>query len=937
MAINFKQQKISSPEYNLYQIQKFNGVDYTTTPVSVDDSRATDISNYLPEGNALHKRNGWEVVNKLIYNGMKLNVYNMFFLKTVRISDKDTHKYIAYANYKENGVDKAGLFLFNELEEKNSNHSITLLKSGVPSANNYSSSFAFESRLFVLAMNNYFMIYDDNGTIICDEVANHVYVPLVLAGLGDKDGQEQAVQIKAFNMLGNTAKIKIVNYIVEDNANTKVYQIAKAIGMTDRTITITKIDGTTFTSGMTVTNVGTFTWDSTNQELSIARTTSEGSYNSDGTPSENISYITVEFEYSKSNKEIDMVKKMQFGISYGSYGHKDRLFLAGNPDFPNTDIHTGETNDDETSQEWTDYTYFPDDSYHKFGTYNNAITGYGLLSNGYMAVFMKSVLGEPNLYLRHFNITTDSDGNYIEQFPVYVSGIAVENVNQNQIIKYCNDLLVNTPKGIYKVLVTDSTATQTYATVEMSYFIRSNLGTNVEDSCNVVYNGQLFVCRSDYTTNDKGEYNAKKRVYVADSDRYSFIDGRQVYEWWVLDGINAIKMFNLKDFSINKDFSSQTESLYFIDNNYGLCKLNTKTYDTYTYEPTSVNIGDSVVSSELFVDTENDKIILDTTSKLISEITNNKDVEKYYNIFKDYYKISFNIPLLAKVHFNTTHLPVFENNILTVYLENAEILQYAHMYLFNIIYGGKIYNLTNADYITEDVNGGSIIKADLILSEVGDTSIELDTYTLGIVIPANTEFGIENLYEKINDYPLNECYVYNNTWYHKQGDDIIEIGNISSVYFNKLKLTFNTVPLDIDVYGSDTLSKATFFINNPIESYWYGKHTALGRIDYLKTVDNITFIPETRNGGYTTVGYRTFKSDVDFITRATNQSFNFEDIDFSDFSFGGEAIAQSYTSKKKIKNFSFMQLKLYSNDNKNSTLTSIAFRYKYTRKNKGVK
>ena len=65
MAINFSSSNLNANANNTFTIEKFNGVDYTTTPTQVDDSRAIVISNYLPEGESLVKRYGYSVLIKL--------------------------------------------------------------------------------------------------------------------------------------------------------------------------------------------------------------------------------------------------------------------------------------------------------------------------------------------------------------------------------------------------------------------------------------------------------------------------------------------------------------------------------------------------------------------------------------------------------------------------------------------------------------------------------------------------------------------------------------------------------------------------------------------------------------------------------------------------------------------------------------------------------
>jgi hypothetical protein len=123
-----------------------------------------------------------------------------------------------------------------------------------------------------------------------------------------------------------------------------------------------------------------------------------------------------------------------------------------------------------------------------------------------------------------------------------------------------------------------------------------------------------------------------------------------------------------------------------------------------------------------------------------------------------------------------------------------------------------------------------------------------------------------------------------------------------------------------------------------ITSYWRSKFNSFGRLDYLKSINFITFVADTVRYGVTDIGYRTIKKTVTMPTDF-NYRFNldFDDIDFDYFSFSANPFAQTYTSKKKIKNFAFLQFSFESNSDKDSTIVSMSCRYKYTKNNKGVK
>ena len=68
-----------------------------------------------------------------------------------------------------------------------------------------------------------------------------------------------------------------------------------------------------------------------------------------------------------------------------------------------------------------------------------------------------------------------------------------------------------------------------------------------------------------------------------------------------------------------------------------------------------------------------------------------------------------------------------------------------------------------------------------------------------------------------------------------------------------------------------------------------------------------------------------------------SQQFNFADVDFTDFHFETEEFAHSYSCKRKVKNFAFIQFKFYSNEPKDSTIVKFAVKYHKTRDSRGAR
>jgi len=950
MGIKFSNNNLKTTEFNTYSIDKFNGCDYTTVPTNVDETRAIEISNYIPYGDALKKRNGWTLVNHCEYNGKQLVVQDVWKIKDYFViyafeSDNGSNPRIYYCkSLNEDAIDTSGNSIGKLTSLYNTNTTIT-------SASIYSYGVVFEDRLFVLAMNRYLMVWIEDGVIKCDLVSNHAYIPETIVGIGDIDSSQKSMVNQEFNFLVNKAYMTILNYSPSaSSTTTKKFDIGQYLGQNVKNITIEEYYDEY--EGQVISDTSVFSF----SNGILTHTKQQGTEYTDAR------YIRILVSWEQDGVDItnqNIVNGMRFGCPYGSSSYRDRLFLSGNPFKKNMDIHSCEAG--EGINAWKDYTYFGTDSYQMFGSSEYAVTGYGLLSNGNMAIFKETQANMPNLYIRTYDIVEDTskessllgESVYVERYAVYPFGVNINCDEIGNVITYGSDLLVNNKHGIYKVLVETSTATQTYDSVEMSYFIRDNLGDTLEDCCSVVYDGKLYVCRYDLN----GKQNGNKRVYVADTNRYSILNNHYIYEWWCLDGINASKLFVVDN------------ELYFVDKELGLCVMDTTYFDTYNLKCKDVNVHNSTISSECFlaINDDNNTLVLDTSSRVMRDILSSDEVDNAFGELKKYSKITFGKDLLFKL------------NIKGIY-ENNQVKFTANTWhsLLSLLVG--VYN----DYklfIKTDVENhkGKILKITQMNSVVSATSMlddEMDDTTpydytittqfekeitldaeydewelnaIGIIIPSGNEVSIHEIYtNSSNDKgcAYSKCELIDGTWFYKTLDEhnqeiSTNVGNSSSLYFNVLELGIENNAIDFEFIDSngtiDTINNVVFTYNMPIDSYWKGKYTSLNGIAYLKSTYSITFAPDVRLGGNTRVGYRTTKRDVSYLTNASNNSLDFNDIDFELFTFGEETVARTYTAKKKIKNFSYIQLKFYSSDDKNSTISALTIRYKTTRVNKGVK
>ena len=621
---------------------------------------------------------------------------------------------------------------------------------------------------------------------------------------------------------------------------------------------------------------------------------------------------------------------MRFGVPYGSYGYRDRLFLAGNPDYPNMDIHSCDT--EEVGASWKDYTYFGDNSYTAIGTSDTAILGYGFLNNGQMTIIKESKTNEPSIFIRGCTVSKDtsndlfSDYNYSEVFTITNTGLNMCVDYGASLIHYGNDILANTKRGIYKLFAGESTATQTYNIQEMSYFIRDNLGDRIDNSSFVVFEDKLYLLREDFKGN--------KRVYVADSNKYSYMDGKQIYEWYVLDF----------DFEVDKLFIID-KCLYFSSNN-KLFTFTKRYTDLDLIRTLDVNINGRDYSKEVFVkeiDEAKNRIIINEQSEFIEGIKNNVS----WDSLKTNVSVSVSnsiivhkenqIPTDVDIHEShiTLEIPAYTEEDLMFPIIIANLLRNTAdkdwEYKPHFIHGGIAYFCSNIE-MTEN---GYILYGS-VNSEEDPFDDMKDLKYVSLLLNCNKQnFKLEVSELYYNDYPFSKCVLYDNEWYYKDNDEVTYLGLTDYVSFNEF--TVKLYGYEIDFSFPFSIRTVDIFVQEIVKSYWHSKFTSMGRVDYLKTIEGFVFVCDSKKSGETDVKIRTMKKNSWTPTTHAYKDFDFNDVDFNEFSFSSNDMAKTQTFKKKIKNFSFVQFSFESDKDTNSTVVSLTVKYKYTKTNKGVR
>ncbi len=143
--------------------------------------------------------------------------------------------------------------------------------------------------------------------------------------------------------------------------------------------------------------------------------------------------------------------------------------------------------------------------------------------------------------------------------------------------------------------------------------------------------------------------------------------------------------------------------------------------------------------------------------------------------------------------------------------------------------------------------------------------------------------------------------------------------------------------LDLVIYDfvMPTQLMATIHFNQNVVAEWYTPICDFGTNAHSKTLFGLSITTEPLIKGKITVGYQTRNVDRDFMTYGT-KGFDFNDIDFQDFSFES-SFTSSNTIRVKERNFNFIVFRYVSDTSQECAVNGITVRYKINRLNKGVR
>lgn len=441
-------------ERSVTKIENFKGVDLTNSPTNVDSGRSPEAPNMVRDvPGKVRKRMGYKIDTQ--YND---TIYGVHHLDGQRFVHAGKNLY------------QGETALYTDMNEARSK------------------SWALGDRLYILDGKTYLVLAKfENDTYSVKKVSEIASVPITFIS---RTPNGAGIQYQEYNLLQK----KFMNMFTADGTS-KTYQMSS-----DNLDSVDLVEQMNDDGDWTTVESSKY---KTDLELgTVTFTTAPAAPSIKGRDNVRITASKTIEGYA------DTINKCRISIVYGISGATDRLFVGGNPDYPNRDWYSGykssltidEEDETERSKTLEDFTFFGDLSYSTIGLDTNEIVGYSLVGN-YLAAHKSDGADGRNVIMRYGEYTTVNNVQRASfRIVNTIQGVgAVGSFN----FAYLNESLFATKLGIYAITAQDITGEK--YTQERSFYIRNALMD--EDLENA------YAC----TYNDFYVIATPRRVYLLDS------------------------------------------------------------------------------------------------------------------------------------------------------------------------------------------------------------------------------------------------------------------------------------------------------------------------------------------------------------------------------------------------------------------------------------
>lgn len=453
----------SSPTTYEVNLSGFLGVDFSSSITDIDKRRSPNGYNFINTNGTIEKRNGYKV---LAYLGKQANINGIWNVDTI-----DGEYFIVHC----------GTSLF----EMNTDFSgYTEILTGLK--DNISQGVIINSKLLILDGKRaivYDLLEKNNRVNYLDEIG---YIPTTEIARSPNGLASQSYE--AVNLVQDSR----INLFTSNETDT-VYQLKE-----------TNITSVSLVEVLNDTGI----WETIdNYEVDLGKGQVIFEEVIGKSPVDGRDNVRIKYEvFSNSNKA--QINQCTIMNVYGYAGANNRVFMAGNPEYPNILMYSS----------LEDITYMPVENVIKIGLEVSPITGMVKLNSGKLAILKDVSDTDSTIFYIGYGTY---NGN--EAFPLEGSTKGEGNISRNAQATLINEPLILTQNGVFAL--NTATLTDERYVYHRSYYIDSKLKkeNNLKDAIGIVNDGKYYLAINN-------------NVYVADSrfktsnsnSKYS----NYQYEWY---------------------------------------------------------------------------------------------------------------------------------------------------------------------------------------------------------------------------------------------------------------------------------------------------------------------------------------------------------------------------------------------------------------------
>lgn len=474
MSIDLKARKTA-------KIGGFKGVDFSSSPLLVAQNRAINSTNFIFENGVNRKRNGWienfrigtgninGIFECILDNQKMIIVYaNKSFYKVTK-NERDEYTSVNITNTSTNQHCKVDI---SRLEDKRCQ------------------MFINSNRLYFVGCGDYLTYgkYGESFELRRVEDDDLTYIPTTTINI-DADGTVGDI-VETFEA-PNLLSCKRKNTFVGNVANSTFTVDAESI---DDDIVIKVEHETLDDSGLLITKIylsdgNNLKYDDTTVGV-INFETGKIKFTIDTSPViQSEANLIVTFG-CKVDGYAERINNTNIGIMFGINGNPDRLFVAGNENYPNYDFYSAMDN----------LTYFGDLNASVIGSSDSKIVGYSRLGDGTLATHKESVNGEASIYYRTgtYNTEYNSDGslsNVIAYFPIKAGTIGEAMISQYANANLGGDKIYLSKNGVYGIVLSSNISSVERYSKERSQYISAKLKKHLDlsNAVGIAYDNRYYL------------------------------------------------------------------------------------------------------------------------------------------------------------------------------------------------------------------------------------------------------------------------------------------------------------------------------------------------------------------------------------------------------------------------------------------------------------